>query len=313
MNDPVVIGLDVGGSSVKCMVADADSALDRPPVPIVRERRPSPGERPVEDLIALVRDLAGGRPVAAVAVAIPGIVDSRTGTVIRSANLPALSGVALGPALSAAFDVEVAIVNDGPAAAVAEAAWGAGREVDTDDFFMLALGTGIAGAHVVGGEPVSGAHGAAGELGHTKVVDAGSAMPCGCGRSGCLETVIGAPALRRAWQDAGGDGGAKELLDAYDAGDPRAVAIVDRAVAVFAEAVLTLCAITDPGCIIVGGGLASEPHRLVTDAARLVAAEATFHRVPPIVPATLGRWAGAYGTVLTALRLLRPGAAGGSA
>lgn len=43
MNDPVVIGLDVGGSSVKCMVADADSALDRPPVPIVRERRPSPG------------------------------------------------------------------------------------------------------------------------------------------------------------------------------------------------------------------------------------------------------------------------------
>ena len=304
MNAPVVVGLDVGGSSVKCLVVAADAGLDQAPVPILRERRPSPGGTPVDDLLTLVRDLAGNAPVAALAVAIPGVVDTHTGTVLKAANLPALDGLALGPALSRALGVPVTLLNDGSAAAVAEAAWGAGAQVDTDDFYLLALGTGVACAQVVGGQPVLGAHGAAGELGHIRMVAEGAA--CGCGRSGCLETVIGAPGLRAAWQRAGGDGGPKELLAAYETGDPRAVGVVDAAVEVFAEAVLTLCAVTDPGCIIVGGGLASAPHRLVTETARRVAAEATFHHVPPIIPARLGGWAGANGTVLTALRLLHP-------
>jgi len=46
---------------------------------------------------------------------------------------------------------------------------------------------------------------AAGELGHVTVVDARDRRPgdpepvvCACGRSGCLETVLSVPALRRA-------------------------------------------------------------------------------------------------------------------
>lgn len=164
----------------------------------------------------------------------------------------------------------------------------------------LALGTGIAGAHVVDGRVVTGAHGSAGELGHITIDPMGS--ECSCGRRGCLETIIGAPALRDAWAEAGGRGGPEALFDAFAAGDGAATAIVRRASSALAEALLTLCAVVDPGGIVIGGGLAQAPHHLVTLAERYVRERATFHRVPPIVPATLGGWAGANGTVLTALR-----------
>ncbi|QNA94073.1 ROK family protein [Microbacterium sp. Se63.02b] len=99
-----------------------------------------------------------------------------------------------------------------------------------------------------------------------------------------------------------GAGGPEKLLAASNAGDAAATAIVERASSALAEAILTLCALVDPGCIVIGGGLAQAPHELVTLAARYVSARASFHRVPPIVPATLGEWAGVNGTVLTALR-----------
>ena len=54
--------------------------------------------------------------------------------------------------------------------------------------------------------------------------------------------------------------------------------------------------------LVVGGGLAQAPHALVTLAEGLVGERATFHRVPPIVPATLGGWAGANGCVLLGLQ-----------
>lgn len=75
-----------------------------------------------------------------------------------------------------------------------------------------------------------------------------------------------------------------------------------HAASALAEALLTLCALVDPGRIVVGGGLAQAPHALVTLAEGLVGERATFHRVPPIVPATLGGWAGANGCVLLGLQ-----------
>ncbi len=108
------------------------------------------------------------------------------------------------------------------------------------------------------------------------------------------------PALRRAWAAVGGKGGPEGLLAASSSGDAVATAIVERASSALAEAILTLCALVDPGCIVIGGGLAQAPHQLVTLAARYVGERASFHRVPPIVPATLGEWAGANGAVLTA-------------
>lgn len=298
---PVVLGLDVGGSSVKHLLAPAQSSTDAPPTPLARGRDATPKDSPVEGLAAIVSSLRGDADLERVVLAIPGLVDEAAGVVVRSTNIPALDGRPLGSQLAAVLGVPVDIINDGHAAAVAEASWGAGA--GARDVFVLALGTGIAGAHVMDGRVVPGAHGSAGELGHITIEPDGRL--CSCGRRGCLETIIGAPALRSAWVDAGGTGGPEQLMAAHAAGDPEARAIVERASSALAEAVLTLCALVDPGAIVVGGGLAQAPHHLVTLAERYVGERATFHRVPPIIPATLGEWAGANGAVLTALGRLR--------
>lgn len=298
---PVVLGLDVGGSSVKHLLAPARTSLEAPPTPLARGRHATPKDSPVEGLAAIAASLRGDADLERVVLSIPGLVDEGAGVVVRSTNIPTLDGRPLGAQLSAELGIPVDVINDGHAAAVAEASWGAGAGVD--DVFVLALGTGIAGAHVAHGQVVPGAHGSAGELGHITIEPDGSV--CSCGRRGCLETIIGAPALRRAWLAVGGKGGPEGLLTASSEGDAVATAIVERASSALAEAILTLCALVDPGCIVIGGGLAQAPHQLVTVAARYVGERASFHRVPPIVPATLGEWAGANGAVLTALRRQR--------
>lgn len=290
MTTRYLLGLDVGGSSIKyqlAMITDDDR-----PVVVKQDTLATPASDPVAAFADIARDIAGD-DLAGVVIAIPGLVDSDTGTVLRSVNLPHLDGVHLGARLGDILGVPVDIVNDGRAAAIAEARWGAGD--GHSDVFTLALGTGIAGCHVVNGAVAAGAHGIAGELGHIVVEPDGEL--CACGQRGCLETVIGAPALRRGWHAAGGEGSPRDLLVAYENGDARALPIVDRAGRSLGDALLTLLALVDPGCVVIGGGLASAPHRLVQLAVAHVDEKKTFHTVPPIVAAELGRWAGAVGCV----------------
>src|SRR5690606_11922672 len=136
-----------------------------------------------------VAEFLEGAAVAAdaFAVTVAGTLDPSTGIVGRSANLPWLDGIAPADRLSARLGIPGWAVQDGEAAALAEARLGAGR--GSDDVFVLALGTGIAGAHVVSGQVRRGAHGAAGEIGHMQVVHNG--VVCSCGQIGCLETAIG--------------------------------------------------------------------------------------------------------------------------
>ena len=302
----VVLGLDVGGSSVKVLAAavgeagGAGAAAAAKSDTVLQFRAPTPLADPVAGLLEIVAQVQREYRVVAIAVSIPGTVDVERGAVVQCVNIPALSGVELGPRLAAATGVPVQVINDGAAAALAEAAWGAGS--GRPSVFVLALGTGIAGAHVVSGVVASGAHGFAGELGHV-VVDPGGDT-CSCGNTGCLETVIGAPALTLAWERAGGTDGTRGLFAAHIAGDTAATAVVARAADALGSALLTLCALVDPGRIVIGGGLAQPPHTLVTEAAQAARQRATFHRVPEIVPAQLGDWAGAYGCTLVAARAL---------
>lgn len=291
MTSPTLLGLDIGGSSVKYQLASLDAGAGSGV--LSQDTIETPMDEPLAGLARMARTVAAGTHLEGVTVAIPGLVDEVTGTVLRSVNIPALDGLALGPALSRELGVPVGVVNDGRAAALAEANWGAGAAFN--DVFTLALGTGIAGCHIVNGAVAPGAHGIAGELGHVVIEPNGEL--CACGQRGCLEMIIGAPALRRAFAAVGGQGSPRDLIAAYDDGDARAIPVVERAANALGDALLTLMALVDPGCIVIGGGLASEPHRLVLLAAERVRAKATFHNVPPILPAELGRWAGATGCV----------------
>ena len=71
----------------------------------------------------------------------------------------------------------------------------------------MGIGSGI----VADGRLFFGQRGLSGEIGHCPVIADGPA--CGCGRSGCLETVASTMALARAAEQAMADGEASLLSE----------------------------------------------------------------------------------------------------
>ena len=292
----LLLGIDHGGTRTKLLLVDETTSGRG----VVRQdsvdTAGSAGS--LEDLSRAVERFVDGLPVAAFGLTVAGIVDESTGIVRASANMPWLDGSSPAAAIGAALDAPGVAVNDGGATARAEAVLGAGRSCD--DVFVIALGTGIAGAHVVAGAVRHGAHGGAGEVGH---VPLGGRRLCSCGQRGCLETEIGGLRLAARWirsgRGAAGDT-ARELVGAAADGDAVARGILDEATSALARTLLGVIAIVDPGVIVIGGGLSAAESWIVAPAVAKVRGGATFHRVPPIVPARFGVWAGAWGAVLAA-------------
>lgn len=296
-----VLGIDYGGTRTKLLLARrTGDEWD-----LVAQESVATASGSVGAIVDQVRAFVAGHEVAAFGITVPGVLDEASGTVLRSTNLPWLDDT------RPAGDVRTAVpelgpgvaVQDGSAAALAEATLGAGR--GHRDVFVVTLGTGVAGAHLIDGEIHAGAHGAAGEIGHVAV---GGDMRCSCGGIGCLETFIGGRNLGARWDavtGVGGTSGAREVVEAADAGDARAAVMLDEATGKLAQGLLGLIATVDPGVIVLGGGVAQAHDRVVAPTIAKVAEGATFHTVPPIASAQLGPWAGAWGAALRADAVVR--------
>ncbi|TQS07664.1 ROK family transcriptional regulator [Microbispora hainanensis] len=146
-------------------------------------------ERTVADLDRLGIALAG------ITVAIPGLIDTTTGTVVVAPNL-GWHGVAVAERLSHADihgDIPVTVDNDANLAALAE--YTSGVAAGTSDLVYLTGEVGVGGGVISGGRLLGGADGFAGEVGHVMVDPSGER--CRCGRVGCWETKVGLAALVR--------------------------------------------------------------------------------------------------------------------
>lgn len=288
----IALGIDYGGTHTKLLLVAGDGRE------LARDTVSTGG---LEELGARAVEFVGGATVDTFAVTIAGTLDPATGVVGRSTNLPWLDGTAPAEVLAERLGAPGFAVQDGEAAALAEARLGAGR--GSDDVFVIALGTGIAGAHVMSGSVRRGAHGAAGEIGHMQVVQ--NTVVCSCGQVGCLETAIGGNQLAARWADSGGtvprSATARDVVRAADAGDVSARAALDAATRALGRAILEVSALVDPELIVIGGGVARSPEWTVHPAIDVARASATFHSVPEIRLATLGVWAGARGAAEAAL------------
>ncbi|MCI2959448.1 ROK family protein [Agromyces atrinae] len=288
------IGIDYGGTTTKIIVIEG--ALDAPSV-VHRSTFPTPrGEGALDRLASEVRAVVP-EGVESGGVTVPGVLDDDRGLVVRSVNLPWLDGLEFGVELSDRLGYGIRPVHDGRAAAGAEASLGAGRGFA--DSFVIALGTGVAGAYVEGGVVRRGAHGAAGEIGHITQDPLG--RPCTCGQRGCLETFIGGAHLAERWTARSGrPASARDLFDAARAGDRIAAGIADEVSTALARGILGVIASFDPSVIVIGGGIATADDLVVAPTVQKVRDASTFHAHPPILRAELGPWAGAWGAALAA-------------
>jgi glucokinase len=301
VSDDVVIALDVGGTGMKCALVRPDGMVYH------AERHPTLAARGAEAVTATILDVASGLagraradglvPVAA-GVAVPGVVNEETGTAVWSSNV-GFRDVPLRDLLSARLGVPAALGHDVRVGGMAEARLGAGR--DQRHVLFVAIGTGIAAAHVVDGRAFGGAHGAAGEVGHVIVRPGGP--PCGCGARGCLESVASASAIGRRYAELSGiaEVAAFDVAARAAAGEALATAVWTDALEALADGLLTAQALYDAGIVVLGGGLAEAGEALLAPLRRALDARITFHRLPLLTRAALGDTAGCLGAALFAL------------
>ncbi len=263
------VGVDVGGTSIVAALVHAaglveSRAKNRTP----RDDDPEPAIAAIEQTIAEVLDKArrAGRKVAAVGLAIPGVVDPKRGLIVVTPNMP-LSGVAICKRLKKRFKLPVALGNDCNLGAVGEKWLGSARAARS--VMAILVGTGIGGGFVQKSRLWRGAREAASEIGHMVVQIGGP--ECGCGNRGCLEALASRSAMERDLREAVAAGRqsvlselcqgdlsvirSRYLRQALEAGDELTQEVVHRAAEVLGYACLTVRHLLDPELIVLGGGV----------------------------------------------------------
>ncbi len=133
---------------------------------------------------------------AGLGVAIPGIWDPDSESVVFSPNLPDWNGMKVGELFRRSTNMESVIVeNDADAAAWGELWFGAGREIQ--DMMCVLCDVGVGSGLVINRQLVRGQDNSVGEIGHIFVDSHGPSYTCGCGHVGCLEAVASLGALNR--------------------------------------------------------------------------------------------------------------------
>ena len=185
-----------------------------------------------------------------------GISERRVAEVVVSVARPLAGEIDLAP-LRDRLGVPVVAENDANLGALGEAAFGAGRGLDS--FVYLMLGHGVGAGLVFGGRLHRGAAGFAGELGHVQVQEEGGL--CVCGGRGCLRLLVGPSLLDFAARAYAARLSIPEVLSLaahHEPGVRRVFADLGRSVG---RPLATLCTMLDPAAVVVDGslGAAGEP------------------------------------------------------
>ena len=269
-------GLDIGGSTVKAALVDANGASTGALVE-VKSRVKEGYTTTFEQLQEALRQLAEKANIEVSAIRGAGMdvpAPNCEGVVWTRANLgDDWVGTNVRDELSELLGIPVYMTNDGNAAALGEYAV---RPDYSGGLLLVAPGTGLGGGLVLpGGKIYAGANGLALEVGHISVPhreENGELPECSCGLKGCAEAWVSLMALRRRvsievakdeWKDhplASDEISviekAFQLRDYAEKDDPLAVQIFQQQGQILGYALADLVRVFDPGKVVIGGGLA---------------------------------------------------------
>jgi glucokinase len=293
-----VLAVDFGGTKATVAATDPDGrVLAEVRLPMHAERG---AEQAVERTLGSAADLRtglGGR-MCAVGVASPGIV--LADRILLAPNVPGWTELRLAERFTRAFGVPTVCATDVKAATLAEARWGNLRDVHFG--LHLNLGTGIAVGVLVDGRVLTGAHGAAGEIGYNLRSPNGRVGPHD--GHAPLEQVVGGGAIGARGRAVGGSGDAGSVFR-LAARDPSARAFLDRTLEELAVHLANAAILLDPERITVGGGLIRSADMILPVLDRMLRRAVPFP--PDLTPARFAQDGPLVGAAALAWdRLARP-------
>lgn len=260
-SESLVFAADLGGTHLRVALVDDTGTI----VQQLKQETPR-GDCADRIVDALVNAAQKWRcdilPVVAASIMVPGAVDSDKAVVVQAPNLPSLVNFGLKAALQQRLGWPVFLENDANAAAVGEMWLGAAR--GCRDVVSVTLGTGVGGGVILDGKLWRGAHGSAGEIGHT-TVDPFAGVKCKCGNTGCLELFASATAIVRMTREAlslfpetvliNEQLTAEKIYDAGRNGDELARAVFKRFGLYLGIGLANLISLIDPQIIVITGGV----------------------------------------------------------
>jgi predicted NBD/HSP70 family sugar kinase len=189
--------------------------------------------------------------IRAVAVSVAGPI---SGTALGQIPTRGWAGVdlsALTAKIPGRAGVRLLLGNDATLAGLAEVRTGAARGLATALHLIVAVG--IGGTLVVNGEPLTGAHGAAGEYGHIPFGD--PMLVCPCGARGCWDLTIDGRALARKRKDAPPDDpvGYAHALLSQPKQDARTRRAFEAVAVALGRGIGALVNLHDPDVVTLGG------------------------------------------------------------
>ena len=265
----------------------------------------------VDDAIARGK---GFGSIKAIGIGVPGLVDARTKRVRALPNLGDITDIDLHEEIEARTGLPVVLDNDANTAAYGE--WQCGAARGSEGGIYITMGTGIGAGVIQQGRIHRGAHGFAGEFGHFKIGIDG--LECGCGSSGCLETVASGPNIVRRtrelllddprWSSSplaekmGGRLSCEDVVEAAETGDGFAQLVLTETANYLGLAVANAINLLDPDLVVLGGP-AMQGNEFLLESVRAETLSRIF--VPGFAPArivmsTLGSDAGVIGAAMMA-------------
>lgn len=256
MPDPIALGIDLGGSSIKWgLVARNGTVLREATVPL-SSRTP---DVVVSTMAAIVSDALRQPDVDLVGVGVgsPGLIDATRSIIRTSPNFPEWENVYLAEQVRAASKSPVPIIleNDANLLVYSETRWGGA--VGMEHVVVLTLGTGVGGGVLTHGQILRGVNGGGAELGHIPLNLDGP--PCGTRVKGSFEAYCNIDGVmreaRELYQPLDPPATPDALSQAASAGDERAVEVWRRVGSHLGAGVAAYINIFNPEAVLVGGGI----------------------------------------------------------
>jgi glucokinase len=277
-----ILAIDLGGTRIRAAHVSPDLAV------ACRNAVDTDDEEGVEAVIGRICGLAGEvlacardaelpAPVG-IGISSPGPLDPWQGIVVAPPNLAGWRDVPLVERVEASLGLPAFLERDTNVAVMAEWRHGAGR--GAEDVIYVTVSTGVGGGIVLGGRPLIGKDGTAGEVGHMTVELDGPI--CGDGSPGHAEAIASGTAIAREGRELLARGAAPKLAAlvsdpsqvsaalvarAADEGDAACRAVLDRAWTAIGAMCASLVNALNPEVIVIGGSIAVH-HPTLLDAVR---------------------------------------------
>jgi glucokinase len=274
--------VDIGGTKIAVGIVDPrGKVLSRMEAPT----DPNRYSDSIELIAHMLRKTAqrAGSAIQGIGIGSTGPVDPMNGEFGDVDFLPGWRGKSPVKDLAQIFSVQVALENDGDAAALAEAGWGAGK--NRKRLIYVTVGTGIGGGVVLDGQLYRGVDGAHPEIGHHVVDPAGP--KCTCGFRGCWESLAAGPAMV-AWLENKAPANyqhragitAKRICELAQQGDSVALQAVEHEAFYLGLGLANLINLFTPDAIVLSGSVMKSAdlfldriHNLIRAGCRFVPAE----------------------------------------